>query len=87
MTVVALICGAMLVIAALLCLVRLAVGRTLADRVIALDALLVVVAIAIGVWTAVTTRGTYVEVLLVFAVVAFVGTATVARFIERRGSE
>lgn len=85
MTVVLLVCGVMLTLAALLCMVRLVAGPTLADRVFALDALLIVGAISIGVWTAGTRRGTYIEALLVVALVAFIGTTTVARFIERRG--
>lgn len=85
MTVVLSICGTMLAVAALLCTARLIKGPTLADRVFALDALLIVVVIAIGVWTATTGRGTYIEALLVIALVAFIGTTTVARFIERRG--
>lgn len=85
MTVVLGICGVMLAVAALLCMTRLIKGPTLADRVFALDALLIVAVIAIGVWTAVTRRGTYIEALLVIALVAFIGTTTVARFIERRG--
>ena len=86
MTVVYAICGVMLAIAAILCLVRLVRGSSLADRIIALDALLIVVAIGIGVETARTGQGTYLEALLVVALIAFIGTTTVARFIERRGS-
>jgi len=85
MTIVLTVCGVLLAAASLLCLARLIMGPTLADRVIALDALLIVVVIAIGVWTAGTGRGTYVEALLVVALMAFIGTTTVARFIERRG--
>lgn len=87
MTIVVIICAVMLAIAGLLCMTRLLYGPTLADRVVALDALLVVAVIAIGVWTAGTGRGTYVEALLIVALVAFIGTTTVARFIERRGSK
>jgi len=85
MTTVMIICGVMLSIAALLGTVRLVIGPTLADRVFALDSLLAIVVIAVGVWTAVTRRGTYIEALLVAALVPFIGTTTVARFIERRG--
>lgn len=85
MTIVLTVCGVLLAASSLLCLARLIMGPTLADRVIALDALLIVVVIAIGVWTAGTGRGTYVEALLVVALMAFIGTTTVARFIERRG--
>ncbi len=85
MTIVLFVCATMLATAGLMCLARLVYGPTLADRVIALDALLIVFVVAIGVWTASTGRGTYIEALLVVALVAFIGTTTVARFIERRG--
>lgn len=86
MNVVLIICGVMLAVSGLACLGRLVWGPSLADRVIALDALLVAVAVAIGVWTAGTGDGTYITALLVVALVAFIGTTTVARFIEKRGS-
>ena len=59
---------------------------SLADRVIALDSLLIVVASGVGVDAARPGRGTFLDVLLVVALVAFIGTTTVARFIERRGA-
>ncbi len=86
MTIVITICFVMLGVAGLLCTVRLVRGGSLADRVIALDSLLIVVVIGIAVDAARTGRGTYVEAMLVVALVAFIGTTTVARFIERRGA-
>lgn len=86
MTIVLAICAIMLAAAALLCLLRLVRGVSLADRIMALDALLIVVVIGIGVDAARTGQGTYLEALLVVALIAFIGTTTVARFIERRGS-
>lgn len=76
----------MLSIAAVLCTVRLVRPGSLADRVIALDSLLIVAVAAIAVEAARTGRGTYLEAMLVVALIAFIGTTTVARFIERRGA-
>lgn len=75
-----------LAVAASLCLARLVRGRSLADRIVALDTLLVVVVSGIAVQAARTRDGTYLDVLVVTALLGFVGTATVARFIERRGA-
>lgn len=86
MTVVVWICLGMLSVAALLCVVRLLRGESMADRILALDSLLIVVVITIGVDAASTGRGTYLEAMLVVALIAFIGTTTVARFIERRGA-
>lgn len=86
MTVVTTICLVMLAIAGILCTVRLVRGVSLADRILALDALLIVVVIAIAVNSARTGRGVFLEAMLVVALIAFIGTTTVARFIERRGA-
>lgn len=80
------ICLALLSIAALLCLVRLVRGSSLADRIIALDSLLIVIVSGVAVQAARTGRGTFLDVLVVTALIAFIGTITVSRFIERRGA-
>ena len=85
MTVVALLCYAGLSVAAAACVFRLAVGPTVPDRVVALDALLYVVVMGIAVAAATTGRGDFLGVLVAAALLAFVGTTTVARFVERRG--
>ncbi len=74
-----------LVLSALLCLARLARGPSLADRVVALDALVLVVVSGVGVHAVRTGDGTYLDVLVVVALLGFVGTVTVARFIEWSG--
>ncbi len=77
---------AALAVSALLCLARLIRGPSLADRVVALDALLVVVVSGIAVDAVRTGDGTYLDVLVVAALLGFVGSVTVARFIERKGA-
>lgn len=74
-----------LVAAAALFMFRLLKGPTLADRVNALNGLLVVGTIAIAAQAMDTGRGAFLPVLVVVALVGFVGTAMVARFIEGRG--
>ncbi|HEX2046344.1 MAG TPA: monovalent cation/H+ antiporter complex subunit F [Acidimicrobiales bacterium] len=73
-------------VSGLLCLLRLVRGPSLADRIVALDALLIVIVSGIAVDAARTGEGTYLDVLLVAALLGFVGTVNVARFIERRGA-
>ena len=85
MTVVA-ICFAGLTLAALLVLVRLVRGPSVPDRIVALDTLLQVVVAGIAVAAAVTRDGSFLAVLVAVALLGFVGTVTVARFVERRGS-
>ena len=64
---------------------RLAVGPTLADRVIGVNGLLIVGMVAIAAHATFTGTGAFLPVLIVLALVGFVGTAVIARFIEGRG--
>ncbi len=85
MTVVGVVCFAGLALAALLTLVRLVLGPSVPDRVVALDQLLLVVVAGIAVAAAVTGEGWFLGVLLAVALLGFVGSVTVGRFVERRG--
>ena len=73
-------------IGALAALLRLVRGPSLADRVVATDLFLTFLVIGSALLSAREGRGVYLEVMLVVAVVGFLGTAMVARFIERRGA-
>ena len=75
-----------LVVAALLCLVRLLRGDSVADRIIALDSIVVITVSGIAVLSARTRDGTFLDVLVVAALIGFTATVTVARFIEQRGA-
>jgi len=75
----------MLIVGAAAFLYRVLLGPTVPDRVIALDGLLSVVVIGIIVAAAETDSGVTLSTVLVVALVAFVGTIALARFIERRG--
>lgn len=87
MTTVAIVCYAGLAVAAAACLYRLVVGPSVPDRVVALDTLLYIVVIGIAVAAATTGDGSFLGVLVAAALLAFVGTTTVAQFVERRGSQ
>lgn len=86
MTAVLVACFAGLAIAALLVLVRLVLGPSVPDRIVALDTLLQVVVAGIAVAAAVTGEGSFLAVLVAVALLGFLGSVTVARFVERRGS-
>ena len=64
---------------------RLFRGSSVADRVIALDGLLMVVTCGILVATAREDSVTSLDTVLVVSLVAFVGTGVMARYVERRG--
>ncbi len=64
---------------------RLLRGPSLADRVVATNGLLVVGMASLAARAAETGAGAFLNVLVVLALVSFIGTAMVARFIEGRG--
>ena len=66
---------------ALLALVRLAIGPSLLDRVVATDTLLVIISAGLAVYAALTQDPTVVPVLVVVSLLAFVGSVSVARYI------
>lgn len=86
MTVVTDVALGLLAVAAVLMAARVVLGPTVAQRIVALDAMLVVVVCGVLVVAARTGDPVFLDVAVVAALVAFAGTVTVARFIERRGS-
>jgi multicomponent Na+:H+ antiporter subunit F len=75
-----------LLVSALLCVVRLVRGQSVADRIVALDLLLVITVSGISVTALATGSGIFLDVLVVASLLGFVGTITVARYMERRGA-
>lgn len=59
-------------------------GPSLADRVLAVDGMLVTGISFVAVQAMATGRGAFLPVLVVLTLVAFAGTSAAARFIERR---
>ncbi len=86
MNVVVTICLSVLAVATLLVLVRLVRGPSVPDRVVSLDLLAQIIVAGIAVGLAATRKDTYLAVLVAVSLLSFVGTTTVARFVERRGS-
>jgi multisubunit Na+/H+ antiporter MnhF subunit len=64
---------------------RLAIGPSLADRVIGVNGMLLVGMVGIAAHATFTGTGAFLPTLVVIALVGFVGTAIIARFIEGRG--
>jgi multicomponent Na+:H+ antiporter subunit F len=86
MTIVVTTCLGILILAGALALARVVRPRTsVAERIVALDLVLLIVVLGIGVFSIGRDTGAYLDVLVVVSLLGFVGTITVARFIERRG--
>ncbi len=73
-------------VSAVLCIVRVLLGKTLADRVVALDSTLIMIGAGIAVYTVRIGSNVYLRLLFVTALMGFVGTVAVARFIEGKES-
>ena len=81
-----LIAAGLVAVSALLCLWRLLLGPTTLDRLVAADTLAVIataVLVAIAAWL---NNPVYLDIALVFATLAFVGTVAIARSLEQQES-
>jgi len=83
----ALLALALLATAVLLALVRLVRGPGLADRVVALDLLSAVAVGIMAAWAVAADDAVYLDVGLLVALVAFLGTVAFARYAEAGGEE
>ncbi len=77
---VAVIILAVLVLGAL---IRMVLGPTAPDRVVALDALNTLVVAIMVLLAAVYRQAIFIDVAIVYALLSFVGTLYLARFLER----
>ncbi|RIV37434.1 monovalent cation/H+ antiporter complex subunit F [Micromonospora radicis] len=87
MTIVAVTVTALLAVAGALTLTRIIRGPSILDRAVATDVLLAIIVAAIATEAAYSRDGTALPVLVVLAVLGFVGSVSVARFAARRNSK
>ncbi len=77
--------GAICFVVMALCLViRLIKGPTIADRAITADAIDILSDMALILFALFTGRGIYLDIALVTAVLGFIGSVIVARYLEGR---
>jgi len=69
--------------AVLLCMVRGLRGPTASDRLVAVDGMITITTALLVVLGLFLERRIYVDVALVYAVLAFVGVIAVARYLEK----
>lgn len=81
------VCAGTLTVAALLALLRVAKGPTMLDRVVALDVLVAIVVIGLCVEAATNRHATTLPVIVVLALVGFVGSVSVARYASKEAPE
>lgn len=76
--------AAVLIFAAILFgVIRLVIGKTLIDRVVAIDMLTVISISLIALYAQASGRFVYIDVALVYALLSFLAVLAIARFLER----
>ncbi len=77
----------LLLIALLLVIVRLALGPNLGDRILALDTVTLLAVALIGVFTVRTGLGLYLDIAIAVALVGFLATVALARYVLNRAKK
>jgi multicomponent Na+:H+ antiporter subunit F len=77
--------GAMLAAAGLLTAVHVVRARNLVDRAVGIDMLVAVILNSLAVAIAITMDDLVAALLLIIGLLAFLGSVTIARYIEERG--
>ncbi|MGW4847857.1 monovalent cation/H+ antiporter complex subunit F [Nocardia brasiliensis] len=80
MTVVAIVAGLMLTVAAALTSYRILAGPSTLDRVVGIDSLMAIAASGLAVWAAYSQDTTLLPAIIALALVGFLGSAAVSRF-------
>ncbi|QIS06593.1 cation:proton antiporter [Nocardia brasiliensis] len=80
MTVVAIVAGVMLTVAAILTSYRTLAGPSTLDRVVGIDSLMAIAASGLAVWAAYSQDSTLLPAIIALALVGFLGSAAVSRF-------
>jgi multicomponent Na+:H+ antiporter subunit F len=76
--------AAVLIFLGIMCgVLRLILGRTVVDRVVAVDMLTIVSISVIALYADVSGRFIYLDVALVYGVLSFLSVLAVARYLER----
>jgi multicomponent Na+:H+ antiporter subunit F len=81
------LCTVLLSVAAVLSVARVVRRGTVADRTIGLDLAVIVLAAGVVTGAAAVGRTVFLSVVTVVALLAFVATATIARFVEPGGAD
>lgn len=87
MTVVVWIAAAILAVSALLVVVRVGIGPTMLNRVVALDLFAAILVCGLCVEAAYNSHSSTLPVLVALSLVGFVGSVSVARFASREKLE
>jgi multicomponent Na+:H+ antiporter subunit F len=76
--------GGLIGLAILMSIIRLVIGRTVVDRIVAVDMLTVISISLVVLYAHLTGRYVYLDVALVYGLLSFLAVLALARFLERR---
>jgi len=68
----------------LLVFIRFLLGPTLPDRVVALDLLITIGISIIAVYSIITNRPSFLDIAMIFALIAFLSTVAFSFYLEKR---
>ncbi len=66
-----------------LCLLRMLIGPTAPDRAVAVDTIATITTALLVLLASIFERYVYLDVALVYAVLTFIGSVAIARFLEK----
>jgi multicomponent Na+:H+ antiporter subunit F len=71
-------------VSGVLVFIRFLIGPSLSDRVISLDLLVSIGISIIAVYSIVTNQPTFLDIAMIFALIAFLGTVAFSYYLEKR---
>ncbi|GGD27259.1 cation:proton antiporter [Flavobacterium orientale] len=71
-------------ISAVLVFIRFLLGPSLSDRVVALDLLITIGIGIISIYSIVTNQPTFLDIAMILALIAFLGTVAFSYYLEKR---
>ena len=70
-------------LAIMLSMIRLVIGKTLVDRIVAIDMLTVISISLVALYAHVSGRFIYIDVALVYGLLSFLSVLAIARYLEK----
>lgn len=77
------IAAVLIFLAIIMTIVRLVIGKTLVDRIVAIDMLTVISISLIALYAHVSGRFIYIDVALVYGLLSFLSVLAIARYLEK----
>ncbi|AHF80841.1 monovalent cation/H+ antiporter complex subunit F [Thermococcus paralvinellae] len=74
----------LLLFSAMLTLIRLLLGPTIPDRAVALDSMTTTTAGAMVIYGVITKQAVFIDVALVYAVLSYIATLYIARYLVKK---